>query len=75
MKTLLLLVLVVSGCITPLVETPRPKFSGNFAVQVPGHPNFFYSPFALGEVWIDATGLQSGQKIKCPVTGKTLVLP
>lgn len=73
MKALILTILL-SGC-ARLVETPSPRLSGNLAVQIPGNPGFFYSPYALGVVWIDATGLPSGSKTRCPITGKIIVLP
>lgn len=69
------LVIFLGSCSSPNVVTPPPIWRDGVAVQVPGHPGFFYSPYSLGNPWIDATGLASGARIKCPVSGKVIVIP
>lgn len=52
--------------------TPTGPQSG---IKVPGKAGFIYSPYAKTEGLVDVQGYAPGTKVKCPYTGKTIIVP
>jgi hypothetical protein len=46
-----------------------------YATRIPGKPGFVKSPFDPNGQAIDVQGFQSGQKARCPYTGKIFRVP
>lgn len=59
--------------VTPPAPTPPAEIP--FAARIPGKPGFVKSPFDPGGQAIDVRDFQSGQKAKCPYTGKVFRVP
>lgn len=60
--------------VTPPV-TPPPAADIPFATRISGKPGFVKSPFDPSGQAIDVRDFQSGQKAKCPYTGKVFRVP
>lgn len=61
---------------TPPPPTPAPAPAEiPFASRIPGKPGFVKSPFDPSGQAIDVRDFQSGQKAKCPYTGKIFRVP
>ena len=46
-----------------------------YGIKVPGKAGFIYSPYAKTEGLVDVQGYAPGTKVKCPYTGKTIIVP
>lgn len=63
--------------IPPPVTPPAPVAPAEIpvATRIPGKPGFVKSPFDTNGQPIDVRDFQSGQKAKCPYTGKVFRVP
>ncbi len=61
--------------VTPPPPAPAPAADIPFATRIPGKPGFVKSPFDPGGQAIDVRDFQSGQKARCPYTGKIFRVP
>lgn len=59
----------------PAVATPPAPAEIPFAQRITGKPGFVKSPFDPNGQAIDVRDFQSGQKAKCPYTGKVFRVP
>ena len=66
------------GSTAPPVNPPTPPHAPAeipFAQRITGKPGFVKSPFDPNGQAIDVRDFQSGQKAKCPYTGKVFRVP
>ena len=56
-----------------VVEEPKPD--GLIAIRVRGKENQVFSPYTKRNYIVDITGLKSGDKARCPYTGRIFVIP
>ena len=61
------------GSTPPAAPTPPPEIP--YATRITGKPGFVKSPFDPNGQAIDVRDFQSGQKAKCPYTGKVFRVP
>lgn len=68
---------VVPPPTTTPAPTPAPAPAADipFATRMPGKPGFVKSPFDPNGQAIDVRDFQSGQKARCPYTGKIFKVP
>ena len=59
----------------PSAPTPPPAAEIPYATRITGKPGFVKSPFDPNGQAIDVRDFQSGQKAKCPYTGKIFRVP
>ena len=61
---------------TPAAPAPEVKPTGpQYGIKVPGKPGHIYSPYAKTEGLVDVQGYAPGTKVKCPYTGKVIIVP
>lgn len=60
---------------TPPAPPPSVPTEIPFATRIPGKPGFVKSPFDPNGQAIDVRDFQSGQKARCPYTGKVFRVP
>lgn len=57
-------------------SNPPPTPTGpQYGIKVPGKPGYIYSPYAKTEGLVDVQGYAPGTKVKCPFTGKVILVP
>ena len=56
-----------------ILEEPKPD--GLTAIRVRGKENQVFSPYTKRNYIVDVTGLKSGDKARCPYTGRIFVIP
>ena len=60
----------------PQTKSALQKGDGkSFGIAVPGKPGFITSPHAPDAGYVDVRGFPSGAEIKCPYSGKFLMVP
>jgi len=66
------------------VETPKPAPSTStqagsngvpYGTSIPGRPGLVNSPYAGKHQIVDVSGLQAGQEVKCPYSGRLFLVP
>ncbi len=59
----------------PADTKPAPTSGPQYGIKVPGKAGFIYSPYAKTEGLVDVQGYAPGTKVKCPYTGKVIIVP